>query len=40
MASATESKNSSDLKVEDIEKKSTEPALDAHYDPEFVRKTM
>ncbi|KAH9487295.1 putative transporter C11D3.18C [Psilocybe cubensis] len=39
MASTTDSKNSSDLRVENIEKSET-PALDAHYDPAFVKRTI
>ncbi|KAF9042194.1 major facilitator superfamily domain-containing protein [Panaeolus papilionaceus] len=34
------SKNSSDLRVEDIEKTDTPVPLDAHYDPAFVTRTL
>jgi hypothetical protein len=34
----TDSKHSSDLKVEDVEEK--HEAIDAHYDPAFVRRTL
>jgi len=42
MAASTDSKHSSDLKVEDVEKTSIDatPALDAHYDPAYVQKTL
>ncbi|KAF9481517.1 MFS general substrate transporter [Pholiota conissans] len=40
MASSGDSKHSSDLKIEDVEKKSSPDAIDAHYDPAFVRKTL
>ncbi|CAA7267719.1 unnamed protein product [Cyclocybe aegerita] len=37
--SSSDSKHSSDLKVEDVEKVKA-PALDAHYDPALVKKTL
>ncbi|KAF8161231.1 major facilitator superfamily domain-containing protein [Crassisporium funariophilum] len=38
---SSDSKHSSDLKVEDVEKHDAlNPALDAHYDPVFVTKTL
>jgi hypothetical protein len=40
-SSDNNSKNGSDLKVEDIEKYEAAPVpIDAHYDPKFVEKTM
>ncbi|KAF9560253.1 MFS general substrate transporter [Agrocybe pediades] len=41
MAASTNSKRSSDIKIEDIDKESAPtPALDAHYDPKFVARTI
>jgi len=40
---STDSKHSSELKVEDVEKKQEEETsepIDAHYDPVFVKKTL
>jgi len=40
-ATPTETKGSSDLRIEDVEKENAPtPALDAHYDPKFVARTM
>ncbi|KAF9012461.1 major facilitator superfamily domain-containing protein [Cyathus striatus] len=39
---SSDSKHSSDLRVEDIEKTSSsqQPAIDAHYDPKYVQRTL
>lgn len=40
---STDSKHSSELKVDDVEKKQEEETsepIDAHYDPVFVKKTL
>lgn len=38
---STDSKNSSELKIDDVEKKQeTSEPIDAHYDPAFVKKTL
>jgi hypothetical protein len=38
---STDSKHSSELKVDDVEKKQeTSESIDAHYDPALVKKTL